>query len=84
MGVFMAGISLQSKNVIEKALPDIRLRTSELPDVARIQTFGMLYAKLLYLRDAFGKLAEEIYRIENQEVLCLDDSTNTDSDRMRT
>lgn len=71
----MAGISLGQKNYLEKQLPDIRKRVSALPEEARFRSFGMVYAQVLWLRDKFGEIAIELYRMENQEALPIDETT---------
>lgn len=78
----MAGIKLGSKQVLENQLPHIRTRISALPELARYQTFGVVYAHLLYIRDKADEIAREIYRIENQEEICFENSTDTDKDGM--
>lgn len=62
-------------NAIERTLIDVRPRITKLPDIARFQSFINVYAHVLYLRDKFGLLAIELYRIENQGVLPIDETT---------
>lgn len=74
------GIKLAGKNYLEKELPDIRKRISALPEIARYKSFGFTYASVLFLRDKFDEIARELYAIENQEVLPIDDpATKNDS-----
>lgn len=72
----MAGIKLESKNLLEKELVSIRKNVSVLPELARYKSFGVVYARLLCIRDKADEIAREIYRIENQEVLPFDDSAS--------
>jgi hypothetical protein len=60
-------------NRLETTLPDLRRRVSSLPEIARYKSFGVVYAHVLYLRDKFDELARELYAIENQEELPIDD-----------
>jgi hypothetical protein len=69
-------------NHLEKSLVPIRQRFTRLPEEARRGSFGSTYAHVLWLRDKFAELAEELYAIENQEELCLDETTpNKNGDR---
>jgi hypothetical protein len=74
------GIKREGKNYLEKQLPDIRLRVSALPELARYKSFGVVYASVLFLRDKFDEIARELYRIENQEVLPIDDPSSKNAD----
>lgn len=65
----MTGIKLESKNLLEKELIHIRKNVSALPELARYKSFGVIYARILYIRDKADEIARELYRIENQEVL---------------
>jgi hypothetical protein len=76
------GIKLESKNYLEKQLPDIRRRISALPQDARFGSFGYIYAEALWLRDKFDEIARELYRIENQEVLPIDDPASKEPHRL--
>lgn len=53
---------------------------TELPEIARFKSFGVVYAYLLYIRDKADEIARELYRIENQEVLPIDDSASKNPD----
>lgn len=76
----MAELKRSSLNEIEKALPEIRRRVSALPEEARFRSFVQVYAQVLWLRDKFGELAIELYRLENQEEICFDSSTDKNED----
>lgn len=78
------GMKRAGKNFLENALPDIRKRVSALPETARYESFGIVYAQVLFLRDKFDEIARELYAIENQEEICFEDSSSKNSDRMRT
>lgn len=78
----MAGIKREGKNILEKELPKIRRNVTALPELARYGSFGTVYASLLYIRDAADDIAREIYRIEMQEVLPIDDTASKNEDRL--
>lgn len=72
----MAGMKLESKNLLERELPNIRKHVSELPEIARFRSPLVVYANLLWIRDKCDEISREIFRIENQEVLPIDDSAS--------
>lgn len=78
----MAGIKLEGKNLLKKELPGIRKHIQELPEIARYRSPLLVYANLLWIRDKADEIARELYRIENQEVLPIDDTSSKNEDRL--
>lgn len=70
----------EGKNFLERSLPDIRKRISALPETTRYESFGVVYAQVLYLRDKFDEIARELYAIENQEEICFGSSPSENKD----
>lgn len=73
----MPPLKLASKNIIEKRLPEIRLRISHLSDIIRYKSLEDVSAQLLWLELDIRRMRDEIWREENQMTLEAQDETDS-------